>query len=90
MSDDEQPTFASRQSFAEAWRDLAKQARFRVITVAAQLIFLAIAVLGFFLTLPVLTTVGVAGVIAMVVLRLVASIGRIAGPDPLRNRLLDE
>jgi hypothetical protein len=89
VSDDE-PAFASRQSFAEAWRDLEKQARFRVITLIAQLAFLAVAVLGFFLSLPVITIIGVAGVIAMVVLRLVASIGRIAGPDPLRNRLLDE
>ena len=89
MSEDE-PTFARRQSFADAWRDLAQQARFRVITVAAQLLFLAVAVLGFALSLPVLTTIGVVGVIGMVVLRLVASIGRIAGPDPLRNRLLDE
>jgi len=29
-------------------------------------------------------------VIGMVVLRLIVSIGRIAGPDPLKNRLLDE
>ena len=89
MSDDE-PTFVARQSFSDAWRDLEKQARFRVITLVAQVAFLALAVLGFVLSISVLTIIGVAGVIAMVVLRLVVSIGRIAGPDPVRNRLLDE
>jgi len=87
---DNEPTFVGRQSFADAWRDLQKQARFRVITLVAQVGFLALAVLGFVLSITVLTIIGVAGVIAMVLLRLVASIGRIAGPDPLRNRLLDE
>lgn len=93
MSDDE-PTFARRQSFAAAWADLAKAARVRVITLIAQLAFLALAVVGYFTAsngeISVLTVIGVAGVIAMVVVRLVMSVGRIAGRDPLRNRLLDE
>lgn len=69
-----------KQSFREAWADLERAARFRLVTLVAQLGFLGVAIIGFVVSSnggsSIVMYVGFAGVIAMVALRLIASLSR--------------
>ena len=85
MSDDP----ARRQSFLEAWALLDRMAKFRNITIVVQLISVVLVIIGFIVAAnggpAFISYIGVAGIIAMVIVRLIAAATATRTPGPFND-----